>query len=55
MPKWKEGETEFSVSVNDDGNGSNTCRIPKPIMDRMNYPKRIKFLLIGKRIEIQVD
>ena len=55
MPKWKANETEFSVSVSDDGNGSNVCRIPKPIMEKMNQPNRIKFIIKDKKIIVSKD
>ena len=54
MPKWKKGETRFSVSINDDGNGGKICRIPKPIYDLLQTPSKIVFL-IGKKNNIRVD
>ena len=54
MPKWKKDATEFSVSVSNDGNGSNVCRIPKPIIERLGHPDRIKFVLSGKKIVIDI-
>ncbi len=55
MPKWKMDETEFSVSVSNDGNGSNVCRIPKPIMEKMGQPNRIKFIIKDKKILVCKD
>ena len=55
MPKWKTGETEFSVSVSNDGNGSNVCRIPKPIMEKMGQPDRIRFVIKDKKIMVSKD
>lgn len=52
MPKWKKDATEFIVSVNDDGNGSNICRIPKPIIEKLGQPEKIKFVIDGKKITI---
>ena len=40
MPKWKKDETEFLVSVSNDGNGSNVCRIPKPILKKLGNPNK---------------
>ncbi len=54
MPKWKKDETEFSVSVSNDGNGSNVCRIPKPVIEKLGNPDRIKFVLSGKKIVIDI-
>ena len=54
MPKWKKNETEFSVSISNDGNGSHVCRIPKPIIEKLGNPNRIKFVLSGKKIFIDM-
>jgi len=53
MPKWKKDETKFEVSVNDDGNGGNICRIPKPIVERLGITDSVQFLIKHKNIVIQ--
>ena len=59
MTRWKQDETEFEVSVNSlqnrNGSTSEVCRIPKPIIELLDHPSRLKFKIIGKtrRIEIQ--
>ena len=55
MPKWKKDETEFSVSVSNDGNGSHVCRIPKPIIEKLGKPNKIKFVVKSNRISIIGD
>ncbi len=54
MPKWKKDETEFTVSVNDDGNGSHVCRIPKPIIEKLGKPNKIKFMVKNDKIGIDI-
>ncbi len=43
MPKWKKDATKFRVRVNDDGNGGNICRIPKPIMIHLEASNSLEF------------
>ena len=53
MPKWKKDASEFEVGVNfSEGRGAQSS-IPKPIWDRLGHPETIKFVLRGKRIEIE--
>ncbi len=53
MPKWKKDATEFNVSINDDGNGSHLCRIPKPIMIMLGQPDNLTFHVKNKKIVIE--
>ena len=55
MPKWKSDATEFEVSVSNDGNGSHVCRIPKPIMEKLGEPEKIKFVIRSKSIIVIKD
>lgn len=52
MPKWKKGETDFEVSVNDDGNGGYLCRLPKPLVEILGLDGRIRFQKIGTKVEV---
>ncbi|HXG14577.1 MAG TPA: hypothetical protein VNK25_05560 [Candidatus Nitrosotenuis sp.] len=47
MPKWKQDETEFTVSVNYNIIRGYQSSIPKPVIDHLNNPKKITFV-IGK-------
>lgn len=38
------------MNVNHNGLGSHLCRIPKPIMEMMEYPETVKFVIKGKKI-----
>jgi hypothetical protein len=53
MPKWKKDETEFEVSVSSNPRRGSQVNIPKPILDRLGNPSRVKFVVKGKRIEIE--
>ena len=53
MPKWKEGATEFTVSVGYSENRGYACTIPKPVIDALGEPDRITFIIKGKRVEIE--
>jgi hypothetical protein len=54
MTRWKKDETEFTVKLTDDGKNGIICRVPKPIRDRLGSPKSIKFLIVGKKILVEV-
>lgn len=55
MTRWKKDAREFSVSLSNDGADSFVCRVPKPILEMLNNPHKIKFMITGKKIEIQAD
>jgi len=50
MSRWKKGINEFEMNVNHNGLGSHLCRIPKPIMEMMDYPDTVKFVVKGSKI-----
>ena len=45
MTRWKRGETEFEMSVLDDGRGSRCVRLPKPLDEEMGRPERVRFVM----------
>lgn len=53
MPKWKKEETEFPVTVSHHETRGYQAYIPKPIMDRLENPNAIKFIIKGKKIEVE--
>ena len=55
MPRWKQDETEFVVSVNDDGNGGNICRIPKPIVEMLGIAGSVKFINKKGKVSVEAD
>ncbi len=54
MPKWKDGAREFSVSVTYNELKGSQIRVPKPILERLGNPERIKFV-IGRNDRIEVE
>ena len=52
MPRWKKGETDFTVSVNIDNNGGYVCRLPKPMIEQLGIKDKIRFRLSGKQAEV---
>jgi len=52
MPKWKQDETEFTVSVNYNENRGYQSSIPKPIIDHLNNPRKITFVIDKKTVKI---
>ena len=53
MPRWRKNETEFNVSLGENS-GSYICRIPKPIVEKLGIPSKIKFVINGKKIMVKV-
>ena len=53
MPKWKKNETEFVVSLNEIS-GSHICRVPKPIVEKLGIPEKIRFIIEGKKIIVKM-
>ena len=52
MPKWKKDAKEFTVSVNFNEDRGYQSSIPKPIMDTLGDPDKVKFIINGKNIRI---
>lgn len=53
MTRWKKDETEFKVSLFIDKSRGSMCIIPKPIVEILGEPEHIKFVLRGKKIEVE--
>ena len=52
MTRWKKDEKEFGVKLTDDNSGSIICRVPKPILEMLGKPVRIKFEIHGTKISV---
>lgn len=52
MTRWKKGETEFPVRVSSNGH-TKSCRIPKPVLESLGVPTRIKFVLDGGQVRVE--
>jgi hypothetical protein len=53
MPKWKKGETEFEVGVNYVDKRGYSSSIPKPVIEALGEPESIKFVIKGKKVEVE--
>ena len=45
MTRWKKDETEFTVSLFIDKSRGSMCIVPKPIVEKLDNPKKLKFKL----------
>jgi hypothetical protein len=53
VPKWKKGETEFTVSVNHNEVRGYQSSIPKPVIEILGEPSVITFVVKGKKVELK--
>ncbi len=53
MTRWKKDETVFPVKLSDDGRHSTICRVPKPIIDVLNDPESIQFVIRGRKVAVE--
>ncbi|HXS60101.1 MAG TPA: hypothetical protein VN703_04755 [Candidatus Sulfopaludibacter sp.] len=54
MPTWKKDAKEFEVGVNYVETRGYSSSIPKPIMNLLDNPKRIKFIIKDDNKTIEV-
>jgi hypothetical protein len=54
MPTWKKDAKEFEVGVNYVETRGYSSSIPKPIMNLLDNPKRIKFVIKDDNKTIEV-
>lgn len=54
MTRWKKDAKSFTVTVNilksGSGGESKMCVIPKPVLEKLNDPKNVKFSFTGSKI-----
>ena len=53
MPRWKKGETEFPVAVNYNEARAYQTTIPKPVVEMLEITTKAKFVIKGKRVDLQ--
>lgn len=53
MPKWKKGETRFTVGVNHHIKRGYQACIPKPIVKLLSNPKKMTFVIEGNKILVK--
>ena len=52
MTRWKKDATEFPVRVSSNGH-TKSCRIPKPVLESLGVPARIKFVMADGRVLVE--
>jgi hypothetical protein len=52
MPKWSKDATEFAVNVHYSDDKGTQVRIPKPLLEKLGNPDRIKFVIDGRDVKI---
>lgn len=52
MTRWKEDETEFTVSLAKDRH-SMKCIVPKPVYEKLGEPSSIKYVVKGTKIIVE--
>lgn len=52
MPKWSKDAKEFEVNVHYNEDKGSQVRVPKPILEKMANPDKVKFVINGKTIKI---
>ena len=52
-PKWKRDQKEFTVSVTYHENRGCQAYLPKPIMELIGNPNKVRFVVQGKKIEMR--
>jgi hypothetical protein len=55
VPKWKKGQTEFLVSVTYHEHRGCQAYLPKPIMELLGNPSKIRFVVRNKKIELKAE
>jgi len=53
LTRWKKDEKAFEVKLTDDYRGSIYCRVPKPIIEKLGNPEKIKFEIQRKKITVE--
>ena len=52
MPKWSKDAKEFEVNVHYNKEKGSQIRLPKPILDKMENPEKVKFVINGNTVKI---
>jgi len=55
LPKWKKGQTEFLVSVTYHEHRGCQAYLPKPVMELLGNPSKIRFVVHNKKIELKAE
>jgi hypothetical protein len=52
VPKWSKDAKEFQVKIHYDKEKGSQIRVPKPILDKMDNPDELKFVIDGKLVRV---
>lgn len=53
MARWRKDATEFTVGVNYVERRGASSSIPKPVVEILEHPREITFVVKGKRVEVR--
>jgi hypothetical protein len=53
VPKWKKDAKEFEVSVTHHEHRGYQAYLPKPIMELLGKPSIIRFIIKGRKVEVE--
>ena len=53
MPKWSKEAKDFKVSVNCHGERGCYAQVPKPIMEMLGNPSKVRYVVKGSKIEVE--
>lgn len=53
MPRWRKDQTEFTVSVTYHEHRGYQTYLPRPVMEMLDNPKAITFIIKNKKIEVE--
>ncbi|MEM3170734.1 MAG: hypothetical protein QW838_08195 [Candidatus Nitrosotenuis sp.] len=52
MPKWSKDAKEFQVKIHYDDEKGSQIRVPKPILEKMDNPDKLRFVIEGRLIKV---
>ena len=55
MPKWQKNAKEFVVSINYNETRGTQCNIPKPVLEFLGNPEKLRFVITGKNVRIKTE
>ena len=53
MPKWRKDAKEFVVTINYNDTRGSQCNIPKPVLEFLENPDKVTFVIAGKSVKIK--
>ena len=53
MTRWAKGQSEFTVSLNHDTKRGCIAIIPKPVLENLGVPDRLKFVMVDGQILVR--